>query len=183
MKEIFAKLRKEIQQKDEQREELIVKSRPIIKSSKQAIYALHRNEIKAAEQFLKDAKKGLNALKPADIGIYNAALQEYAEAATYFYYVTKGILVDNEEIKVDAENYLLGICDLTGELARRAVFCVVNEEYPDVEKIREFVTSIHEEFTEFELRNGELRKKADSIKWNLKKIEEILYDIKIRGKI
>jgi hypothetical protein len=33
----------------------------------------------------------------------------------------------------------------------------------------------------FDLRNGELRKKFDEIKWNLKKIEDIAYDIKMKG--
>ncbi|MBT7927970.1 hypothetical protein HN695_06565, partial [Candidatus Woesearchaeota archaeon] len=31
-----------------------------------------------------------------------------------------------------------------------------------------------------DLRNGELRKKSDAIKWNLKKIEDILYDISMK---
>ena len=84
---------------------------------------------------------------------------------------------------MDAENYLLGVCDLTGELARRAIFSVVNENYKEVKKINEFVETIHNEFLDFELRNGEIRRKSDSIKWNLKKIEETMYDLKIRGKI
>jgi len=109
--------------------------------------------------------------------------QEYVEAVTYLEYVKTGKLADEKEINADPENYLLGICDLTGELARRAVFSVVKEDFKEVEKIKEFVSRIYEEFLKFELRNSELRKKSDSIKWNLKKIEEILYDLKIRGKL
>jgi hypothetical protein len=36
---------------------------------------------------------------------------------------------------------------------------------------------------DFDFRSGELRKKSDAIKWNLKKIEDILYDLKLQGKI
>ncbi|MBT3465387.1 hypothetical protein HN451_10430, partial [archaeon] len=56
-------------------------------------------------------------------------------------------------------------------------------KYKDVKKIYEAVVMIYDGFLNFSLRNGELRKKYDSIKWNLKKIEEILYDLKIRDKI
>ena len=185
-KKIFAKLRKEMIERDELREELIVKSRPILKSSKETIYALHKNDAAAAKKALDEAKKGIDSLRDLatiDVGAYNAALQEYAEAVTYYYFVKENRLIGNNELKIDAENYLLGLCDLTGELSRRAVFSVVNEKFSEVSKIQDFVEVIHNEFLEFELRNGEIRRKADSIKWNLKKIEEIMYDLKIRGKI
>ena len=35
--------------------------------------------------------------------------------------------------------------------------------------IKEFVSNIYTEFLKFDFRNSELRKKSDSIKWNLKK--------------
>ncbi|MEK6917032.1 MAG: hypothetical protein AABW92_04775 [Nanoarchaeota archaeon] len=182
----FNRLRKDIEKKDEIREELIVKSRPIIKNSKQAIYAIHRAELKEAEELIEKATTGLKELRKIlnqKSSSFDSALQEYVEAVTYLNYVKTGELIDDKQLGVDAENYLLGICDLTGELARRAVFAVVKEDYKEVEKIKTFVSGIYEEFLKFELRNSELRKKSDSIKWNLKKIEEILYDLKIRGKL
>ena len=187
MKELFNELRKDLEKKDKNREELIVKSRPIIKDSKQAIYAIHKGALREAEKLIKAAKKELDSLKKKSeeqhVGAYGAALQEYVEAETYYGYVKSKKLVSNKELGVDSENYLLGICDLTGELGRRAVFSVVNEDFSEVKEIKKFVSQIYEEFLKFEFRNSELRKKSDSIKWNLKKIEEILYDLKIRDKI
>ena len=189
-KKIFEKLRKELLDKEALRETLIVDSRPILKHAKQAIYALHKDDVKAAKENLDAAKRGLDELRKIvkkdqtlAYGSYSAALQEYSEAFAYYYYLTEKRLISNEELKIDAENYLLGLCDLTGELARRAVFCVVNDDLSEVSVIKDFVSVIHDEFLEFELRNSELRKKSDSIKWNMKKIEEILYDLKIRGKV
>jgi len=189
-KKIFQDLRKEINDKDKVREEIILKSRPIIKKSKQAIYALHRDSDKEAKKNIDFAEKSIHELKKIfmknqglRVGIYNSALQEYAEAITYYYFVKEKKLISNKKLDIGPENYLLGLCDLTGELARRAVFSVVKENYSEIIKIKEFVEEIYNEFLEFELRNGELRKKSDSIKWNMKKIEEILYDLKIRGKI
>ncbi|AJF61645.1 TPA: hypothetical protein HA239_03860 [Candidatus Woesearchaeota archaeon] len=182
----FDRLRKEIENKDKTREELIVGSRPIIKDSKQAIYAIHRGSVAEAEKLIQKASRGLDELRrlpDQKSSSFDSAVQEYVEAVTYLEYVKTGKLADEKEINADPENYLLGICDLTGELARRAVFSVVKEDFKEVEKIKEFVSRIYEEFLKFELRNSELRKKSDSIKWNLKKIEEILYDLKIRGKL
>ena len=41
---------------------------------------------------------------------------------------------------------------------------------------------IYGEFLKLHLRNGELRKKSDAIKWNLKKLEEVMYDISMKGR-
>ena len=181
---IFSRIKKELEKKDDLREKIIKNSRPIIKKSKQAIYALHRDSINEAKKDLDSAKSALKKLKQdLSVGAYNAAVQEFVEAYLYYYFVKENRLVSDKELKVDEENYLLGMCDLTGELARRAVFSVVNENYNEVEKIKDFVSIIHNEFLNFNLRNSELRKKSDSIKWNLKKIEEVLYDLKIREKI
>ncbi len=188
-KKIFPQLKKEIEDHDNIREELIVESRPILQESKKAIYSIHRGNLKKARQIIRKAKKQLKKLNkkaknPSTFtGAYDNALQEYVEAVTYYCFVKENRLMGNKELGVDAENYLLGICDLTGELGRRAVFSVVNEDYDKIPKIKEFVEQIYYEFSQFDFKNGLLRKKADSIKYNLKKIEEIMYDLKVRDKI
>ena len=185
MKKIFESLRKQIKKNDELREKIIVGSRPIIKDSKVAIYFIHKGDMKQAESLIKKAQKSLKELSKLDYsaGAYDVALQEYIEAVAYLNFVKQGKLISDKELNVDEENYLLGICDLTGELGRRAVYSVVDEKYKEVEKIEKFVSEIYKEFLKFEFRNSELRKKSDSIKWNLKKIEEIMYDLKLREKI
>lgn len=188
-RKVFLRIKKDIDYRESVRETLIISTRPVIRGSKQAIYAIHRGDLGTAKKKLAEAGQQLDALKKtADLpGIdrhqYNEAQEEYAEAACYYHFVAEDRLAGNEEIKIDSEAYLLGLCDLTGELARRAVYSVVSGKYDEAARIREFVESIYSEFLEFEFRNSELRKRADSIKWNLKKIEEILYDLKLRGKI
>jgi len=59
----FDRLRKEIENKDKTREELIVGSRPIIKDSKQAIYAIHRGSVAEAEKLIQKASRGLDELR------------------------------------------------------------------------------------------------------------------------
>jgi predicted translin family RNA/ssDNA-binding protein len=141
-KNIFPQLKKEIEAYDNTREELIVESRPILQESKKAIYSIHRGDLKKAKQKIDGAKKQLEKLKkkaknPSTFtGAYDNALQEYVEAVTYYYFVEENRLIGNKELYIDAENYLLGVCDLTGELGRRAVFSVVNEDYEKIPKIK-----------------------------------------------
>jgi len=57
---------------------------------------------------------------------------------------------------------------------------VIRKEYADVHEIKEAVEEIYNLFLHLNLRNGEIRKKSDAIKWNLKRIEDIIYDISIK---
>ena len=76
----------------------------------------------------------------------------------------------------------MGLCDLTGELMRKAVDEIINKNFDAALKIKELVSLIYGEFLQFNLRNGELRKKSDQIKWNLQKIEDLVYDVKMKGR-
>jgi predicted translin family RNA/ssDNA-binding protein len=57
---------------------------------------------------------------------------------------------------------------------------VINKNFGEALKIKEVVDEIYGEFLQFDLRNSELRKKSDQIKWSLKKLEEISYDLSRR---
>src|SRR3989338_3960973 len=66
--------------------------------------------------------------------------------------------------------------------ADSAIYDVIHKNFNEAEKIKELVHDIYGEFLKLHLRNGELRKKSDSIKWNLKKLEEVMYDISMKGR-
>lgn len=183
----FNKLRAELKEFDEIREELIKKSREIIRTSKLIIYSVHRNEMSAAEKLvekIKSEKKQIDQLVNRDCklvfeGSYTSSMQEYVEALCFYDFVKDGKLPSKDKLNVSTEEYLLGLCDLTGELARRAVMRAL-DNFDEVLKIKELVEQIFGEFLKFDLRNSPLRKKSDSIKWNLKSIEEVIYDINLR---
>lgn len=185
-KKEISQIKKEMQLFDDEREKLIRESRDILKLSKQAIYSVHRGELKIAESLLSQAKEKIGRMslnlkknpKLLTTGNYNAALEEYVEAACYLSYVRTGRIPSKTDLKVDAETYLLGLCDLTGELGRRAVLEAIKKDVKEVVRIKDAVEDIFGLMVQLNLRNSELRKKSDSIKWNLKKIEEIIYDLK-----
>lgn len=175
----FEDIRKELSKFEVTREIVISKSREAIRLSKLAIYSSQRNDFKEAEDALKKIKVLIKEIpkESYDTDIESVAVQEYVEAACFHEFVKNKRIPTRKDLGVDAEHYLLGLCDLTGELVRQAINDVINKKTDRAMEIRELVTEIYGEFLKLNLRNGELRKKADSIKWNLKKLEEVALDI------
>ncbi|MBD3259214.1 hypothetical protein GF371_01125 [Candidatus Woesearchaeota archaeon] len=186
-RENFKKLNKEIEKYAEKRDELIKQGRDVVGLSKKIIYSIHRDDFKQAERYIKDIKKQINQLKAIvkkdpklGIGSYRVAIQEYVEAVCYYSVLKNKKLPTNEELEVDGELYLLGVCDLTGELARNAYNKAIKGESEKVEEIKDFVEDLYNELMQFAFRSGELRKKFDQIKYDLKRIEQLVFDLKIK---
>lgn len=183
----FKKIKEEMHRMDIKREEVIQLSREIINISKQIIYAAQRNDMKTAFSAVKNIKNKVTELKKinivTDTNINSVAFQEYVEAIAFYEFVKNKKIPTKASLGVCAEDYLSGLCDLTGELVRKAIYDVIHKNYKEAEKIKELVHDIYGEFLKLHLRNGELRKKSDSIKWNLKKLEEVMYDIVIHKKL
>ena len=184
-KQDFKKIREKLAKYDKDREELIKKARDVLKLAKQLIYSTHRKDVKEADELvvkLKTEKEEMDKIASSDKelvyeGSYSDAVQEYVEAMAYHGFIKNGKIPVIASLRVNEEEYLMGICDLTGELTRKAV-TIAHKDPKEVEKIKELVEDIFGEFLKFDFRNGELRKKSDSIKWNLNKLEELVYDIK-----
>ena len=181
----FKEIETSISKYDEEREKLIQQSREIIKQSKVVINGIHRNEdVKKELAELENQKKKLqkiikNKNELSDEGMAKVAFQEYAEAKLFHDFIS-GKKLSKQVLGISDEHYLLGVCDLTGELARMAVLSATKQKYDMVKKIQELIEEIHTFFLRLNLRNSELRKKSDQIKWNLKKVEDILYDVSLR---
>ena len=186
-KKEFGKIRKEIADFDIKRESIIQKSREIINLSKRIIYALHRNDIKSASMYVKDIEKKKKSLEDIhvwlDTNINQTAFQEYVEALCYYHFIKNKKIPTKASLKVDNENYLMGLCDLTGELVRKAVNEVIGKKFNRALEIKNLVEEIYGEFLKFNLRNSELRRKSDQIKWNLKKLEDVVFELKLKGKL
>jgi len=175
-------MRKELEQFDLNREKVIKQSREIIKLSKLIIYSVQRGSIHEASNNLAKIKQQIKKL-PEDnfnTGMASVARQEFVEALTFYHFMKDGKLITKAETGIPTYEYLLGLCDLSGELVRKAVNLVIKCKFDEADKIRNFVNEMYHEFLNFNLGNGELRKKSDQIKWNLEKLEGIIYDLKIK---
>ncbi len=183
----FQKLLEEFRNSDKTKSIIMTKSREIIKSSKQAIYSIHRNEPSKAKKNIKDIELELSKLKTKfkqselkSINMYKGALQEYVEARTFLDFIVTGKVSSSSKLKINYHDYLCGLADLTGELGRYCVMSATSNQYGKVKEIRNFIDYLLGKFLQFDFNNGELRKKYDSIKWNLSKIEGILYDYTLK---
>jgi translin len=182
-KESFKEIESYLKEEDARREEIINTSRVILKNSKSAIYSLHRFELDEAKALLDEAKKFITHLKkiteahPHLRQNMENALEEYCEACCFYGFIKEKRIPTHTELELEPYTYLGGLSDLTGELGRRSVLEAIAKNRSEVNAIRELVDEIYGAFSRLDLRNGEIRKKGDAIKWNLNKIEEVLHDL------
>lgn len=181
---------KEVKEFDSQRELLIKKSRDVLKLSKQLIYSVHRDELKESEKLAKTMQKELTELdsfvkknpKMYHQGSYKVAVQEYVEAMLYFNFVKEKKILTRKDLNVDTDYYLLGLADISGEVFRKAVHEASKGNYKIVFVIRKLVENIYNELLKFDIRESDLRRKFDSIKYDLNKLEDLCLQIKLKDK-
>lgn len=118
--------------------------------------------------------------------VFLAAFVVYLESETL---VTReavaeilGIEADRERgFHLDIEDYLSGVLTLASELARLAVNSVTAGDYSRPLRISTFINELDSGFRLLNLKNDSLRKRYDGLKYDVKKIEEVVYDLSIRG--
>jgi translin len=189
-KKDFKAILEDFNQADNQRELIIKKTRDVLKLSKQLIYSIHREDLDSAKAFAKDIRKAFGELiaiteKSPELkysGSYRISAQEYVEALCYFGFVAENKIPNHTELKVDSGSYIMGLCDLTGELVRKAINDAIKGRWDSALKIKEVVEEIYGELLQFDFRDSELRKKFDGIKYDLKRLDEVALNIKLKAK-
>lgn len=95
-----------------------------------------------------------------------------------------GISADPDDpFHIELDDFLLGLLILADELTRLSLNSATYGDYKRPVEIAEFVSDINAGFRLLNLKNDTLRKKFDGLKYNLKKVEEVVYDLSIRGLI
>lgn len=166
------------------------RSRILIKKTKQLIYALHREDFDSADKLMSELEESRKKLRDAACmpkliysGPVRIAEQEYVEAACYLKVLKESRLPGMGELGVSAETYVLGLSDLTGELMRKCIYYMIHEDFEGAVFLKEAVSEIYSSILSLDLPTGETRKKADQIKYNLAKMEQSLFEAKIRDKM
>lgn len=90
-------------------------------------------------------------------------------------------LKDQDAFHITIEEYLLSLINLIDELARLAVNSVTLGDYQRPLQISQFVKDLHAGFQILNLKNDVLRRRSDSIKYSVKKVEDIVYDLSLRN--
>ncbi|XP_055809009.1 uncharacterized protein LOC129877519 [Solanum dulcamara] len=125
-------------------------------------------------------------------GDWKSETQTVVSLLAFMHWLETGTLVLHSEVEeklgltptefgLDVDDYLIGICFMSNELPRYVVNQVTAGDYDCPQKVLKFLTDLHAAFRMLNLRNDFLRKKFDGMKYDLRKVEEVFYDVKIRG--
>jgi translin len=167
-KDIYSKLA--IQNKA--RDLLINEMHEVLKVTREAISAIHRNEIKKAEKSIENAQTKMKGAQihleklsqlPV-IGLVHDAEGEVAEAALFLAFRQQHTLPPPEEIGVTEVGYLQGLGDLVGELRRYAIDSLTNDNLEEAKRAFTEMEQIYATLITFDFPRGltkGLRRKTD----------------------
>ncbi len=155
--------------------------------SKTTISFLIKDNLELAEKNLPEMKKIFTAIQKKlksnpylySFPVINIGLEEYLEALFLYSYIKNKPMPNITGLKITPEVYLGGLSDMTGELVRLARY-----HESKAQAIHNYVAKIYELIIPLSItRNSQMRTKLETIGNNLKKIEGIIYDLKLRDKI
>lgn len=164
-------------------------SNQAIHHAKRAIFALHRDEVKEAEEKLKQARELLSGIltkykkqpEILDEGAYRAGVEEFVEASLFYSFLRNGKIGKVEGLLVPPEVYIGGLCDVPGELYRYAIKSATARDLEMTKKCAVMAQEIIGELIEFNLTSY-LRTKFDQAKQAVQKLEQVVYEVSIREK-
>jgi len=176
---IVNKIEKDIDNKDKIREKALRSSRDIIINCRKAIQYVHQGLSKEAKGNIKRASTKL--LDLYDITkeypeIYHAgfvenAAQELVEAQC-FYNIMKGKdLPDPDKMQTTYSSYLLGLCDLVGELRRTVLDSIRSGEQKNADEYLTMMEEIYDVIIRFDYPSGliPIKKKQDMVRGLIEK--------------
>jgi len=155
--------------------------------SKKAIALLRRDNTKESKKIIKKIENLLRLINKTikrnkdliDQSFYKEAVEEYIEAITFYNFLTKPNKGVPKFVEVKPEEIIAGICDFTGELLRRAITIASVENFKQIGEYKKIIENIAEQLTKIGFK-GKLRQKYDEVERNLSRIEDIIYDIKLK---
>jgi len=185
-KDFFNSLKIKYDDSESERRQIISGSNKILHDSKRVIFSLHRGDFEKARQSLINLEKSLQNLdskfghdRLIKEGAYKAGVEEFVEARLFYNIFSGAGVAPIEGLNIETESYIGGISDLTGELVRLATNLAAKERFAEVERIKKIINDILNELIDFDF-TGYQRTKYDQAKNNLKKIEQMSYEINLR---
>ena len=171
---IVDKIEKSIDDKDKIREQALRSSREIIIGCRKAIQLIHHSLMKDAISNIKKANAKLQDLysfteshpELHHAGFVENAAQELVEAHC-FYNIMKGKeLPDPDKIKTTYSSYLMGLCDLVGELRRTALDSIRAGKAKNADNYLDMMEEIYDVIIRFDYPSGliPIKKKQDMVR-------------------
>eukprot|EP00299_Pterocystis_sp_00344_P010323 c4582_g1_i1.p1 GENE.c4582_g1_i1~~c4582_g1_i1.p1 ORF type:complete len:444 (-),score=121.33 c4582_g1_i1:863-2194(-) len=134
-----------------------------------------------------EAALGEDSLTGEDDGVRPSFLAEAMEAVVrlkaFDHFLNHGVVLPRSTChEFFDEEYLAGLMSMTHELSRYALGRAINQDITSVKMARNVIEALQFEFSKFDFRNGPLRRKFDGVKYSLKRLEGIVYDLTINDK-
>lgn len=163
-----------------ERSKLLEMVQPILDSCKATIASLA--ELTPENQFWRWKDMWAHSLRSA---VFSATMVEYLRNGTLLsLQQVSDVLGIKDEWKerfaLTAEDYLHGLISLINELSRLSVNSVTLGDFEEPLRISSFVKDLFAGFSMLNLKNDLLRRRFDSLKYDIKKIEEVVYDVSLR---
>lgn len=204
---VFSKLRSELEQQDTVREAL--RSRRDATESKLRIALRHVATFHTASNLVEAARAvrtllsevgplvaEIEAALPSEQGsfhryvdLWHNQLSSSSMVAVLVAFFEEGTLIDAKkvpvvlgaDVRIPLEDFLMGVCNALTEMVRISTNRVVIADYITPVRCARFAADVFEAFKELNFRNDFLRKRYDGVKYDVKRLEEIVYDLSIRG--
>ncbi|KAF3018130.1 hypothetical protein G7054_g8713 [Neopestalotiopsis clavispora] len=92
-------------------------------------------------------------------------------------------LEDRDAFHITIEEYILALTDLTDELSRLAMNSVTMGDISLTVRISAFIKDLFAGFQLLNLKNDVVRRRIDAVKYHVKKVEDVIYDLSLRNLI
>ncbi|KAF4552681.1 Translin-like protein 2 [Elsinoe fawcettii] len=90
-------------------------------------------------------------------------------------------LKDRDAFHLTIEEYLHALISMIDELTRLTRNAVTLSNHTAPLQIAKFIKDLHAGFQVLNLKNDALRKRSDGIKYRVKEVEDVVYDLSLRG--
>ena len=149
--EIAARSLDEFRAKHERREQAIRVSREVVRTSANAIRAIHRNELAEARELVAAAGALVHETQQtleghADLyftGYTQDAQKEYAEACAVFAFIARTELPLPADIGVETPSYLNGLAEAASELRRYILDSLRRDDDSRAEELMRYMDDVY----------------------------------------
>ena len=93
-------------------------------------------------------------------------------------------LLSRQEIgwEVTDEEYLMGVMKFCNfYLSHLSLTLALSSDLSSLNKVLDLTNKVFGQLSKFDLRNGDLRREFDGVKWTVRKVEGFVYDICVKG--
>lgn len=180
----MATIREQMLVNEERRDAIFKGSRGIKENIARCVFSISIGDtqqdatIAQAGQDLVGLLDGDESKREGNLG---RTIEDFTEAQLLHQFFLSGKLAGKTEISVPCsdEEYLCACLGVAQHLARYCVGRAIEVDTSSIELCRLLVTSLMEKMLEFDLRNGPLRRKYDGLKYAVKKIENVTYELSL----